>query len=202
MNNGRKIFTGIAALVVAAAIVGPPAVTNHFLQQMADERRGEQKIESVVNQIIENDVKFIAILPKLKLTETWQAVNTASIFENEITGAPWPTNIIYGDLPGYKSMLAISKERDAEEEQMVANKTMAKSNALSEARNICNIVKSSTPDNITYREATIELQDPVNLPFYLEYCGGDAASYQSALEPMIVQKTRKAFDETNKEFNI
>lgn len=72
---------------------------------------------------------------------------------------------------------------------MVEDKAFAKFYARAEARNICRIIKASTPLHIvTPGSEKIKLANPSNLSAYLEYCGGNATSYKDALSAVVVQR--------------
>jgi hypothetical protein len=193
---GKKTAVVIGSFLVMislGAAATPPLAVSYSMQQLANEKHEGESLEETLSKFIEADPEFVAIIPRLELTETWVAVDSAGAFERTYDGYPQPVRSIYQNLPGVQSFIAHLKEHDAEDARIIESKGHAKVRANLEARNICRVVKGSTPDQIAANDNDkISLTNPENLPVYLEYCGGDAASYEEALSKVVVQRDIEA----------
>jgi len=171
--------------------LGILVLLNDIMQEQADSGvNGPTNLASRVDQGFDRDPTFEAIIPRLTLTETFTpATNTNAEIINAINELPEPLSSISLLLPGVQAELNNTRMRDQQEKDMLANKTNAKLEAWVEARGICNVVKNSTPTHIvTTDNNKIELLNPENLPAYLDYCGGDAASYKDALSAVVIKR--------------
>jgi hypothetical protein len=191
MNRIGLITAGtilISTLGAAAPVVAPVLIADYFFQQTADEGRKNQSFDALLNETINKDEKFVAIIPKLTLTENWQMSNSAQIMQDEIDRSPWPQPELYRHLPGTQALIAHMKESDESDARVIANKSTAKVQALSEARGICRVIEKSTPTHIVAPDNKIELANPENLSAYLEYCGGNASTFKDALTSVVVKR--------------
>lgn len=192
MNKKLGFIIAGAALVgtlgAAAPVVGPVLLTDLMFQQLADEGHDKQSLEDLLNETVSKDKEFVAILPKLTLTERWVPTKSADSMQSEIDNAPWPQPELYRNLPGTQKLLASMRERDEADARIVANKSKAKFDALTEARNVCRIIEKSTPTHIVAPNPTIGLANPENLSAYLEYCGGNASAFKDALTAVVVKR--------------
>jgi hypothetical protein len=192
MNKAKKAAIIAASILLTGALgaaAAPPIAVNYAMQTIADNAGKGKKLEDTLNESLEADPEFVAIIPRLQLTEPYGAIDSVGEFEKTFEEFPEPMGDLYKSLPGVQNFISHLKQRDAEEARMVANKTIAKVYAHAEARRICYIVKESTPSHIvTHNNEKIKLNDPDNLAAYLDYCGGDAASYKDALSAVVVQR--------------
>jgi hypothetical protein len=184
----------LGTLGAAAPVVAPVIATDVLLQKTAEDSQNQKSFEAFLVDTINSDPKFVALVPKLELTERWVATDTAGALQKELDQAPWPQADMYRHLNGTKNAVATLRERDEADARIVANKTHAKFRALMDARKICRAVESGTPAQVTATKKEIIVTDAVNLPVYLEYCGGDAASYKDALSPLVKQSEASTSD--------
>jgi hypothetical protein len=189
MGKKAAVFVGSLFVMIAlGAAATPPLAVNYSMQQLANEKHDGESLEETLNKFIEADPEFVAIIPRLELTDTWVAVDSAGAFEKTFDGYPKPMRDIYQNLPGVQSLIIHLKEHDAEDARIIESKGHAKVRANLEARNICRVVKGSTPYQIAANDTEkISLTNPENLSAYLDYCGGNAASYKEALSKVVVQ---------------
>lgn len=193
---GKKtviIMGSLLTMIASGAAATPPLAVNHSMQQLANQKHDTETFEETLNNVIEADPEFVAIIPRLELTETWVAVDSAGAFEQTFDGYPQPVRGIYKNLPGVQSFVTHLKEHDAEDARIIASKGHAKVRANLEARNICQVVKDSDPTRIAIKDdEKISLTNPENLSAYLDYCGGNAPSYKDALSKVVVQRDLEA----------
>lgn len=188
MGKKAAILLGSILTMIASAVATPPFAVSYSMQQLANEKHESESLEETLSKFIEADPEFVAIIPRLELTETWVSVDSAGAFEDTFNAYPQPMRDIYQNLPGVQSLIAHLKEHDAEYDRIIASKGHAKVQANLEARNICRIVYDSTPAGLAINDnEEISLTNPENLSAYLDYCGGDAPSYKDALSEVVVQ---------------
>jgi hypothetical protein len=194
MGKKAAITIGSALMMITlGASATPPLAVNYSMQQLADQPHRSDSVEETLTKVLESDPEFVAIIPRLELTETWVAVDSASAYERTFDGYPQPVRRIYQNLPGVQSFISHLKEHDAEDARIIANKGHAKVRANLEARNICRLVEISTPNRIAIKDdEKVSLTNPKNLSAYLDYCGGNAAAYKEALSAVVVQRDVEA----------
>lgn len=204
MKKLKKVAIIAGSVLLAGALgaaAAPPLAVNYAMQGLSDHASKGENLESTLNKSLDSDPEFLAIIPRLQLTETYKAVNYEGEFEKTFDEYPQPMGDLYKSLPGVQSFNSHLKQRDAEDARMVANKTVAKVYAHAEARNICRIVKASTPSHLnTLGNEKVKLTNPENLSAYLDYCGGNASDYKEALTAAIV-KREAISDQSDSEIN-
>ena len=186
----RRTVDAIVVSICLLICLGILVLLNDIMQEQADSGvNGPTNLKSRIDQALDRDPKFEAIIPRLTLTETFTPTDTTAVITNAINELPEPLSSISLKLPGVQAELNNTRAHDQQENDMLANKTQAKLEAWVEARVICNVVKNSTPTHIvTTDNKKIELLNPENLPAYLDYCGGDAASYKDALSAVVIKR--------------